>query len=329
MKLKLLIIAMFTLAIASRANAQLQYPADTKNAALRYWIAFSEMQDLPADKPTQELLEKTLSEEALWDEKKIAPILDANKFAIDIMQRATKLPDCDWGLEYEQGTMASIAYAPRARALSRLNTLEGMRQLAAGNTQSATNTWLAGVRFSQDLARGGSLIFALMAKNALLANLRSLTLTAASGQFTVAEHQQVNATIRALPEDAFDWSAAWALESATLDHFLHELQTSSDPRALYQQAMGSSASGKGLPPSAQDIHNFETYMRAVQSALKEPPEKAKSSLEELNSERAALPEIERQLIPNPQKSNQARLDVAKARTDLLAALTKSATKTGD
>src|SRR5580700_9176426 len=126
MKFKLSLLIVLMVAFASRTTAQMQYPPETKNA----------------------------------------PILDANKFAIDIMQRATKLPDCDWGLEYTQGASASIAYAPRARALSRLNTLEGMRQLASGNTQSATDTWLAGVRFSQDLARGGSLIFTLMAKNA-------------------------------------------------------------------------------------------------------------------------------------------------------------------
>jgi hypothetical protein len=323
MKTKLLIFATFTLTLAIRANAQLGYPPETKNAALRYWIAFSEMRDLEADKPTQELLEKTLSAQALWDEKKIAPILDANKFAIDIMQRATKLPDCDWGLEYKQGTSASIAYAPRARALSRLNTLEGMRQLAAGNTQSATDTWLAGVRFSQDLARGGSLIFTLMAKNALLPNLRTLTLAAANGQLTVAERQQVTTVIRALPEGAFDWSAAWGIESAGLDHFLHELQSASDPRGLYQQAMGSAAPEKGLPPSAQEIHDFETYMRAVQSALKESPEKSTVSLEGLEVKRNALPEVERQMIPNPQKSNQTRVDIANARSELLQALTKA------
>jgi hypothetical protein len=329
MKLKLIVLAILALAIASRANAQFQYPPETKNAALRYWIAFAEMQDLAADKPTQELLDKTLEGEAPWDEKKIAPILDANKFAIDIMQRATKLPSCDWGLEYEQGSRVSIAYAPRARALSRLNTLEGMRQLAGGNTQSATDSWLAGVRFSQDMARGGSLIFALMGKNALLANLRSLTLTAANGRFTVAEHQQVTAAVRALPDNAFDWSEAWRLESATLDHLLHEFQTTSDPSALYQETMGSAPPAKGIPPSAQDIRNFEAYMRAVQAALKESPEKAKTLLEALDSRRSALTEAELNLIPNPQKANQARIDIAKARADLLQALSKSITKSGD
>jgi hypothetical protein len=326
MKLKLSLLIFLMCALANRASAQLQYPPDTKNAALRYWIAFSEMKDIPADKATQELLEQTLSAQALWDEKKIAPILDANKFAIDIMQRATKLPDCDWGLEYKQGASASIAYAPRARALSRLNTLEGMRQLAAGNTQSATDTWLAGVRFSQDLAHGGSLIFALMAKNALLANLRTLTLAANNGQLTAAERQQVSAALRALPEDAFDWSAAWGLEGATLDHVLHDFQSASDPRGLYQQVMGSAAPEKGLPPSAQDIHDFDAYMRAVQSALKESPEKSKASLEGLEAKRTALPEVEQQLIPSPQKSNQARIDIAHARAELLKALAKSPAK---
>jgi hypothetical protein len=326
MKFKFLILVLLTVAFTSRANAQLQYPPETKNAALRYWIAFAEMKDLSADKATQDLLEKTLSAEALWDEKKIAPILDANKFAIDIMQRATKLPDCDWGLEYQQGINASIAYAPRARALSRLNTLEGMRQLASGNTQSATDTWLAGVRFSQDLARGGSLIFTLISKEALLANLRALIRTAANGRFTVAERQQVTAAIRALPEDAFDWSATWGLESATLDHFLRELQTASDPRGIYQQAVGMDAPQKGLPPTSQDIQAFEAYMRAVQSALKESPEKSKVSLEGLEAKRAALQGVEQQMIPNPQKANQARVDIAQARAELLQALSKAPAK---
>jgi hypothetical protein len=90
--------------------------------------------------------------------------------------------------------------------------------------------------------------------------------------------------------------------------------------------MGSTAPQKGLPPSAQDIHDFEAYMRAVQSALKESPEKSKASLEGLEAKRSALPEVEQQMIPNPQKSNQARIDVAQARSELLQALSKASTK---
>ena len=322
MRLRLLVLIFVMLASVGRVSAQIQYPSDTKNAALRYWIAFSEMQDTSADKSTQELLEKTLSGEAPWDEKELAPILDANKAAIDIMQRATKLPDCDWGLEYSQGPRASIAYAPRARALSRLNTLEGMRQLAAGDTQSAVNTWLAGVRFSQDLARGGSLIFTLMAKSALMPNLRALTEATLSAKLTGAQQEQVLTAIRALPEDGFDWGAAWGIESATVEQSLHELQTAADPSATYQALMGSPAPKHGLPPTAQDVRNYLVYMRAVQSALREPPENAKVQLESLESKRSALEDVEQNFIPNAQKSNLARIDIMKARSELLQALTK-------
>jgi hypothetical protein len=60
--------------------------------------------------------------------------------------------------------------------------------------------------------------------------------------------------------------------------------------------------------------------------LKESPEKSKASLEGLEARRAALPEVEQQMIPNPQKSNQARIDVAQARADLLQALSKAPLK---
>lgn len=319
---RLLVSILVMLASVGPVRAQIQYPPETKNAALRYWMAFSEMRDVSAAKSTQELLEKTVSGQAEWDEKKLGPILDANKAAIDIMQRATRLPDCDWGLDYSQGPRASIAYAPRARALSRLNTLEGMRQLAAGDSQSAVNTWLAGIRFSQDVARGGSLIFSLIGKSALMPNLRALTDAASKGKLTGAQRDHVLTAIRALPEDVFGWSAAWGIESATVEQCLHELQTAADPRAAYQALVQSPAPVHRLPPTAHDIHDCLVYMRAVQSALREPPEKAKVQLESLESERSALGDVERSLVPNPQKANLARIDVMQARAELLQALAR-------
>ena len=110
------------------ARAQTKLPPETRNAALRYWLAFADLQDPSADKATQDLLEKTASGDAAWDETRLGPILDQNETAILEMQRATKLPECDWGLEF--GPTASIAYVPRSRVLARLNTLYGMRQLA-------------------------------------------------------------------------------------------------------------------------------------------------------------------------------------------------------
>lgn len=320
MRVPLLVAIFVTLASFVPIHAQIQNPPDTRNAALRYWIAFAEMQDIPADKATQEFLEKLVSGETAWDEKTVTPILDANRTAIQMMQRATKLPECDWGLEYSQGARASIAYAPRARALARLNTLEGMRQLAAGDSAAAVNTWLSGVRFSQDLARGGSMIFALMGKATLLPNLRELKEAAAGRKLTEAEKKHVSVLIRALPEDGFDWGAAWGIEAATLEQFLRELQTAPDPGATYAAIMGSPAPKDGLHPTAQDIHTYNQYMLSVQSALREPPGKAKTLLDALESKRAGLKEVEQNITPKPQKSNLSRTEVMTARTELLQAL---------
>jgi hypothetical protein len=320
MRFRILATISIFLLSACGMRAEAKSPTETKNAALRYWMAFAEMQDTWADKSTQELLEKTAAGDAAWDEPRLAPILDANADAISVMQRATKLPECDWGLEYSRGWKASIAYAPRARALARLNTLDGMRQLAKGDSQSAVHTWLSGVRFSQDLTRGGSLIFALMAKNVLLPDLRLLTQAARNGQLNDEEKREVLATLRAVPEDAFDWGSAWGIESVSTEDLLHELQTASDARATYEAIMGKPSPKQGLPPTNEDIQKSREYMLAVAGALRETPSKATTVIDGLQTKRAALGEVALSMTPNPQGVNSARIEVMTARADLMRAL---------
>src|SRR2546426_634144 len=43
--------------LAAAAHAQTKFPSETRNAALRYWLAFADLEDPPADKATAELLE--------------------------------------------------------------------------------------------------------------------------------------------------------------------------------------------------------------------------------------------------------------------------------
>jgi hypothetical protein len=305
------------LALGAGKMLAAKYPPETKNAALRYWMAFAEMQDTTADKATQELLEKTAGAEAPWDEARLGTILDANEDAIRMMQRATKLPECDWGLEYNRGPQASIAYAPRARALARLNTLEGMRQLAKGDSQAAVNTWLAGIRFSEDLARGGTLIFALMAKSVLLPDLRLLEQAARNGRLSEAEKKDVLGRVRAMREDAFDWASAWGMETATLEQMLQELRKASDPNAYYEALMSKPAPKEGLPPTTEDMQRFRGYMTAIESALREPPSKATGVLNGLGEKWSSLSEVEQRVTPDAQKVNAARVEIATARANML------------
>jgi hypothetical protein len=319
-KLKLCLASLFLLVTANLACSQAETPPETRNAALRYWMAFAEMQDPPADKATQELLEKTAAGEAGWNEAKLGAILDANSEAIRIMQRATKLPECDWGLEYSEAPRGSVAYGPRARALARLNTLEGMREMANGNSQGAVDKWLAGVRFSAHLANGGPLIFALIAKSMLLPNLHAISIEAKQGHLSDFQKKQVSVALKQMPEAGFNWGAAWGLEESAGEQFLQELASAKNPAATYETLTGGPLPRGAKAPSAEEIRAYREYARAVQSALNLPPDTAKLKLSAFEPQRRALPEIARNTIPNAWKVNEARADVFSARKELLDAL---------
>jgi hypothetical protein len=320
MKVRPFATILLMLMSGTEARAQSIYPPQTKNAALRYWMAFAEMQDPPAEKVTQDLLEKTIAGEAPWNEKTLGPLLDANGSAIGMMQRGTKLPECDWGLEYNQGPRASIAYAPRARVLSRLNTLQGIREMANGNSQAAVDTWLAGVQFSEHLANGGSLIFVLIAKSALMPNLRALTFEATHGHLTGSQKSEISAKLKGMREDGFNWAAAWGFEESAGEQSLDEIRNAKNPRAEYELLIGSPIPGGASIPTSSDVQNYRTYMRAVQAALDLPPAASEARISRLESQKLALEVVAQQIIPNAQKENGARSEVFAARKQLLEAV---------
>jgi len=155
MKFRSLATILAMLASTSGSSAQVKYPPETRNAALRYWTAFAEMQDPLADMETRKLIDKTLAGKTAWSETTLGSTLDANAEAIQTMQRGAKLPECDWGLDDSQESSAQFTLFLRARALAGLNTLEGMRRMAKGDSQGAVNTWLREFTFPKTWRAGG------------------------------------------------------------------------------------------------------------------------------------------------------------------------------
>ncbi len=318
---KIKIIAALCASLCGAASlAETKRPAETRNAALRYWLAFADIQDPPTDKATAELLEKTAAGEAAWDEAKLGPILDKNEDAVRGMQRATKLPECDWGLEYDLGPHASIAYVPRARVLARLNTLYGMRRAAKGKTQEAVDTWLAGIRFSQHLAQGGTLIFSLIAKMALLSNFHALTQAAERGSLSSAERKQVEDVVRALPETGFDWSAALGYEEDALDVAVKGMQKAENPAEYYQELTGKPAPENFTAPTASDAAAFHRLMAGAEETLRLKPEQGQQRLKMLQDAVKTLHPFYRDTTPAFTKINEARAEIEGAREKLLQAL---------
>ncbi len=320
MKLKYFALSLFLLAGAAGAFAQARTLPETRNAALRYWQAFAEIKDPPSEKSTVELMEKTLAGQAAWDEGRLAAILDANRIALGIFLRATSLPDCDWGLEYRRGPDASIAIVPRASVMARLNSLQAMRDLANGHSDAAVDRWIAGLRFSQDLARNASLIFALTARSSMMTNLHALAAEVRHGRFNDSQKKRLSAAVKLLPEDGFDWAATWGVEEAGAEVFFQQLLESRNPGALYESMTGESSTPGCIPPGKKEIASFREYMFGIQAALQEPPPTAKTRIEALEASRKKLCADAQNTIPSPQRLNDARAEISAARQSLLSVL---------
>jgi hypothetical protein len=308
---------------ATTATAQSKMPAETRNAALRYWLAFADLQDQSGDKAQQELLEKTATGEVPWDEAKLGAILDRNQNAIEEMQRATKLPECDWGLEYSLGSRASIAYVPRARVLARLNTLHGMRMMAKGETQTAIDTWLDGIRFSQHVAQGGTLIFKLVAQMSLLSNFHALAAAVQTGQLDQTQKTKIASTLRGMPEDGFDWSEALALDESSFEISLQQMRQAANPAGYYQEIMGKPAPADFSVPSPKDIAARSALVAQAEAALRMPPEEARERLQDLQGRISTLHPFFQETVPSFVKTNDARAEVYSSRQKLLQALAGS------
>ena len=291
---------MAVLASGHTARAQAMFPPETDNAALRYWFALAEVRE--PDDATRHLFAETVAGRVAWDETKLGPILDSNLDALRTMQRATKLPACNWGFDYRNGATNPIWFGMQGRLLSRLNALQGMREMAQGNSRTAVDTWLAGVHFGQDVSRSGPVIAALIAHAIVLDNLNPLRDSARQGKLNEGQKTELSVVVKTIPEDGFDWGTAWGAEFAIGDQFLQKSRTT------------------GKPESDDKIRAYEEYMLAAQAALREPPAEAKSRIADLESNLRRLGKVEQYLIPSLRVTIEARIRLATAHQELMQAL---------
>jgi hypothetical protein len=200
--------SMILIALLSAGSALAQRNASLKeNAALRYWSAFSEVQDSGITDQQAKELNAILDGSAPYDDSKYKELLEKNKLALEIMARATSLPNCDWGLDYGLGHDVPVDYARKALVLGRLNVLYAFHLLKTGNKDGAVRALAAGLRFSHDAGNGGSLFATLIAKDLLVNHLRAITGAIHLEQLSANQRSQLQVAVIRVGE-GLDWPTA-------------------------------------------------------------------------------------------------------------------------
>jgi len=208
MKIFNTIPSMILIALLSAGSALAQRNAPlTENAALRYWSAFSEVQDSGITDQQAKELNAILDGTAPYDDSKYKDLLEKNTLALEIMARATSLPNCDWGLDYGLGHDVPVDYARKALVLGRLNVLYAFHLLKTGNKDGAVRALAAGLRFSHDVGNGGSLFATLIAKDLLTSHLRSVADALRLEQLSAGQRSQLQTAVARVRE-GLDWPMA-------------------------------------------------------------------------------------------------------------------------
>jgi hypothetical protein len=214
-----------TVLLVSTAFAQ-QKPSLGDNAALRYYAAFAQMQDYAITDAEAKRLNGILDGPVPYDDSQYKDLVEKNKHALETMDRGAALSKCDWGLDYI-GEDTPVDYARSALALGRLNVLYAFHLLIAGDKDGAVGAIKAGLRFSQDVANGGSLFATLAAKSLLVNHLRAIAFVLHSEELSAAQRSVLQKAVARIGPDALDWPSAAKRDLESLrGRFSNDPQTS-------------------------------------------------------------------------------------------------------
>lgn len=194
-------------------NAELSASAQrnvtlASNAALRYWAAFSVMQDSEISAQQAKKLNAVLDGRAPYDDSIYGSLVQKNELALKLMASGTAVPTCDWGLDYSLGENVPVEYARKGLVLGRLNVIYVFHLLVTGNKLGAIDALAAGLRFSHDIANGGSLFATLAAKDLLVSHLRAIEFALHTSGVSAGQRQRLQTVLSQLGPEVLDWQGA-------------------------------------------------------------------------------------------------------------------------
>jgi len=278
--------ALMLLLVIGTALAQRAPLAD--NAALRYWAAFSQLQDAAITDEQARELESVLDKMGPFDISRYNDLIQKNTPALEIMARGTALPHCDWGLDYGLGENLPVDYARKALVLGRLNILYVMHLYHSGNRDGAIDALAAGMRFSQDVANGGSFFATLVAKDLLVTHFIAASDALRMGSLSPAQRSRLQNAVTAVG-NGLDWPAAAKRDLESL-----EPRNSGDPRV--------SAALSRIISAYSAFIKEESNLTSVMNAINQAP-----------------PDLQA-LIPNPKRIEEQKQEFTSKLQQLRALL---------
>jgi len=257
-----------------------------ENAALRYWSAFAQMQDSAITSEQAKELNLILDGTAPYADLTYRDLVEKNRPALETMIRGTALPYCDWGIDYELGPNAPVDYVRKALELGRLNVLYSFHLLIVGDKDGTIRVLAAGVRFSRDVANGGTLFSTVAAKNLLAADFRAIAFAVQVSELSAIQKSALQKALAQLGPDGLDWQSAVKRELAIL-----RVPVRSPEGVRELDAQASAALAEITP--------------AYVAVLSNP-----SLLPSLQEKISSAPPSLRELIPNPRRVLEEKQSLA-------------------
>jgi hypothetical protein len=257
-----------------------------ENAALRYWSAFAQMQDSAITDEQAKELNLILGGTAPYDDLKYKDLVEKNRPALETMIRGTTLPNCDWGIDYQLGPDAPADYVRKALELGRLNVLYAFHLLIAGDKDGTARVLAAGIRFSHDVASGGTLFATVVAKDLLATHLRAMEFGLHVTGFSTAQKSALQKALAQLGPEGLDWQSAVKRE---LGVFCAPFRTPESVTELDSQA------------SATLAEIASTYVAALDNPTLLPG---------LQEKIAGAPQPLPEFIPNPKRVLEEKQNLA-------------------
>jgi len=260
-----IILALVLCAVSASAQRNVSL-AD--NAALRYWSAFSAVQDSAITDEQARELNAILDGTAPYDDLKYKDLLEKNRLALEIMARSTSLSNCDWGLDYGAEDVP-VEYARKALVLGRLNVLYAFHLFIAGNKDGGVRTLAAGLKFSHEVGNGGSLFATLVAKDLLVNHLRAvanavhLEADPLRGPLSAAQRSRLQEAVAQLGE-GLDWrSAAMRDLEALRTQYAGDSQASAALKRIISSYTAVLDDQSKLPVLDEAIHSAPQQLASV------------------------------------------------------------------